>query len=61
MIFCSIYFSLGQYIANHFPKFDSFQANGIAALAIMLFFMIIVPIIIKQIKHSSTHFIPTTQ
>lgn len=55
MIFCSIYFSLGQYIANHFPQFDSFQANGIAALAIMLFFMIIVPIIIKQIKHSSTH------
>lgn len=55
MIFCSIYFSLGHYIENHYPQFDPFQAKGIAALAIMLFFMLIVPFIIKQIKHSSVH------
>lgn len=55
MIFCSIYFSLGHFIAVHFTQFDAFQANAIAALAIMLFFMLIVPIIINQIKHSSTH------
>lgn len=55
MIFCSIYFSLGHYISIHFVQFDAFQANAIAALAVMLFFMLIVPIIINQIKHSSTH------
>ena len=55
MIFCSIYFSLGKYIASHFHQFNEFQANSISALSIMLFFMIIVPLIINQIKHSSTH------
>ena len=55
MIFCSIYFSLGKYIAGHFHQFNEFQANSISALSIMLFFMIIVPLIINQIKHSSTH------
>ncbi len=55
MIFCSLYFSLGKYIASHFLQFNTFQANGIAALTIMLFFMLSVPIIIKQIKHSSVH------
>ncbi|NNP71576.1 hypothetical protein A7P53_03810 [Acinetobacter defluvii] len=55
MIFVSIDFVLGNYIATHFQQFDATQAKGIAILIIMLFFMLIVPIIIKQIKHSSTH------
>lgn len=55
MIFVSIDFVLGHYIETHFQQFDATQAKGIAILIIMLFFMLIVPIIIKQIKHSSTH------
>ena len=55
MIFCSIYFVLGQFISRHYPQFNEFQANGISALSIMLFFMIIAPFIINQIKHSSVH------
>jgi len=55
MIFCSIYFSLGHFIEIRYQQFNSFQANGIAALVIMLFFMLMVPLIIKQIKHSSVH------
>lgn len=55
MIFCGLYFSLGQYIQHHFSQFSEFQANAIASLGIMLGFMIIVPLIIKQIKHSSIH------
>lgn len=55
MIFCGIYFSLGQYIQHHFSQFSEFQANAIASLGIMLGFMLIVPFIINQIKHSSTH------
>ena len=55
MIFCSIYFSLGHYIEQHFTQFNPFQIKGIAALIIMLFFMLVVPFIINQIKHSSIH------
>lgn len=55
MIFVSIDFVLGHYIETNFQQFDATQAKGIAILIIMLFFMLIVPIIIKQIKHSSTH------
>lgn len=55
MIFVSISISLSLFIEQRFPRFDTFQASAIAVLAIMLFFMLIVPIIIKQIKHSSVH------
>lgn len=55
IIFVSIDFVLGNYIQENFQQFDTTQAKGIAILIIMLFFMLIVPIIIKQIKHSSTH------
>lgn len=55
MIFVSIDFALGNFIETHFHQFDATQSKGIAILVIMLFFMLIVPLIIKQMKHSSTH------
>ncbi|OTG65482.1 hypothetical protein [Acinetobacter silvestris] len=55
MIFISISISLSLYIGSHFPQLDTFQTKGISVLIIMLFFMLIVPVVIKQIKHSSTH------
>ena len=55
MIFVSISISLTSTITQYFPQLDEFRANAIAVLSIMLFLMLIVPIIIKQIKHSSTH------
>lgn len=55
MIFISIAMSLAAAIAQYFPQMDEFRANAIAILSIMLFLMFVVPIIIKQIKHSSTH------
>ncbi|OTG84069.1 hypothetical protein [Acinetobacter sp. ANC 4648] len=55
MIFISASISLGLYFKSHFPQWDDFQTKGVSVLIVMLFFMLIVPIIIKQIKHSSTH------
>lgn len=55
MIFVSTAFALSSLIESSFPRFDDTQAFGIAILSIMLFLMLTVPIIIKQIKHSSTH------
>ncbi|CAB1215697.1 hypothetical protein [Acinetobacter bouvetii] len=54
MIFISLSMSLGHYIAGHFAQFNEFRAQGIAVLAIMLLFMLYTPLVIKQIKHSST-------
>ncbi|OTG73710.1 hypothetical protein B9T26_08105 [Acinetobacter sp. ANC 4169] len=54
MIFISLSMSLSPYIASQFPQFNAFRAQGIAVLAIMLLFMLYTPIVIKQIKHSST-------
>lgn len=53
MIFVSISMSLGAYLAAAWPNMGEFRANGLAVLAIMLFFMLAVPLIIKQMKHSS--------
>lgn len=54
MIFISLSMSLGHLIARQFPQFNAFRAQGIAVLAIMLLFMLYTPVVIKQIKHSST-------
>lgn len=55
MIFVSTSICLGLYIESYFTQWPEFRAKGIAVLIIMLFFMLIIPVIIKQIKHSSTH------
>ena len=55
MIFVSTAFALGSLVESSFPRFDQTQAFGIAILCIMLFLMFTVPLIIKQMKHSSTH------
>lgn len=52
-IFLPICFLLSEYIQFALPHFAGFQAGAIAVLVIMLFFMLICPIILKQIKHSS--------
>lgn len=46
--------SLGHFISVQLPQFDHFRSYGIAVLAIMLLFMLYTPLVIKQIKHSST-------
>lgn len=53
MIFVSISISLGSYLQNTWPDLSKFRAHGLAVLTIMLFFMLITPLIIKQMKHSS--------
>lgn len=53
MIFVSISMSLGAYLENAWPDLGRFRAQGLAVLSIMLFFMLITPIVIKQMKHSS--------
>ncbi len=53
MIFVSISMSLGAYFQSAWPHLGKFRAEGLAVLAIMLFFMLIAPLIIKQMKHSS--------
>ena len=53
MIFVSFSMMIGQAIETYFPNMSDFRAHGIAVLSIRLFFMLIVPRVIKQIKHSS--------
>ena len=55
MIFVSTAFALSSLVESSFPRFDQTQAFGIAILCIMLFLMLTTPLIIKQMKHSSTH------
>ena len=54
MIFVSISMVLSSQIEILFTQIGSFRAYGLAVLSIMLFFMLLCPLIIKQIKHSST-------
>ncbi|NHB57739.1 hypothetical protein G9F32_06790 [Acinetobacter sp. 194] len=54
MIFTPISMGLAEIITLYLPQFDSFQAQGISILTIMLFLMMVTPLIIKQIKHSSS-------
>lgn len=56
MIFIPISYVLSEYITVLFPKFNSFQASAIASLVVTLFFMLICPFVLKQIKHSSVSF-----
>ena len=53
-IFGSIAYCLGQMIYEIFPAFNYFRAFSIAALTMTLFMMLVSPMIIKQMKHSST-------
>ena len=53
MIFVPLSYVLSEYIESFQPKYEGFQASAIASLIIMLFFMLISPIVLKQIKHSS--------
>lgn len=53
MIFVSLSMSIHQAIQHYFPSISDFRSNSIAVLSIMLFFMLVVPVVIKQIKHSS--------
>ena len=53
MIFVSLSMSIHQAIQHYFPSMSDFRSNSIAVLSIMLFFMLVVPVVIKQIKHSS--------
>ncbi|WP_407305279.1 hypothetical protein [Acinetobacter sp.] len=54
MIFISLSMSLSHFVSIQLPQFDTFRSHGIAVLAIMLLFMLYTPLVIKQIKHSST-------
>lgn len=54
MIFVSLSLSLGALIEQHFPHFSHFQANGFAVLGFMLLYMLYVPFVLKQMKHSSS-------
>lgn len=53
MIFVSLSLSLGHYIESHFLRFTTFQAQGISVLCFMLLYMLYVPLVLKQMKHSS--------
>lgn len=52
-IFVPLSYVLSEFIAAAQPKLEGFQASAFATLTIMLFFMLIAPIVLKQIKHSS--------
>lgn len=54
LIFGSLSFCLSEIISTFYPKFDTFQALSTAFLSISLFLMLVCPIVLKQIKHSST-------
>ena len=53
MIFVSLSLSLGHYIQQYFQNLTSFQAQGISVLCFMLLYMFYVPLVLKQMKHSS--------
>lgn len=53
MIFTPTSIALATLIQQNFEQFNHFQSQGLSILAIMLFFMLVTPLIIKQIRHSS--------
>ncbi|UIP24560.1 hypothetical protein [Acinetobacter towneri] len=53
LIFIPISISLAHGIQNLAPQYDAFQAKALAILAIMLGFMLLLPYVLYQIKHSS--------
>ncbi|ATO19842.1 hypothetical protein BS636_09370 [Acinetobacter sp. LoGeW2-3] len=52
MIFIPISFVLKDILLSNF-EISNFQAHAYAILAILLFLMLVIPLIIKQIRHSS--------
>lgn len=52
-IFVPLSYVLSELIASHQPKFEGFQASAFATLTIMVFFMLVAPVVLKQVKHSS--------
>lgn len=52
-IFIPLSYALSELIAFLQPNFEGFQASAISTLLIMMLFMLISPIVLKQIKHSS--------
>lgn len=53
MIFGSFCITFAKWIESAFTSFDAFHAYATSALGISLFFMLMCPLIIKQMKHSS--------
>ncbi|WP_168461411.1 hypothetical protein [Acinetobacter sp. A1] len=53
MIFIPISISLALGIQNTTAQYDAFQAKALSILAIMLGFMLLLPYVLYQIKHSS--------
>ncbi|MFV5490060.1 hypothetical protein [Acinetobacter sp. ASP199] len=53
MIFVPISLVLKDIFLSNFTELSNFQAHAYAILAILLFLMLIVPLVIKQIRHSS--------
>lgn len=54
MIFGSLSYVIAGFISSIMINFDAFRSFASATIAIMLFFMLVCPVILKQIKHSST-------
>ena len=53
MIFVPISYVIQELILSRFEQLDALQAHAYAILSILLFQMAILPIVIKQIRHSS--------
>lgn len=53
MIFIPISFALKDVLSSVLAPLSSFEAHSYACLAILLFLMLVVPLVIKQIRHSS--------
>lgn len=54
MIFGSFTFILAELFSNYAPQWNTIRYFILANLSTLLFFMLICPIILKQMKHSST-------
>lgn len=54
MIFTPTSMLLSELIQHHFENVTRFHSQAISILAIMLFFMMVTPFVIKQIRHSSS-------
>ncbi|MCO8041841.1 hypothetical protein OC498_03385 [Acinetobacter bohemicus] len=53
MIFIPVCLLLRDFLQLSFPKLSAFQTQSTAILIILLFLMLVVPFILKQVKHSS--------
>ncbi len=55
LIFIPISISLAFGIQNTTAQYDAFQAKALSILAIMLGFMLLLPYVLYQIKHTALH------